>query len=125
MAGYLNRIEYDDIPQTLSLNQEVSFVRDEKIAENAEIIDIEMPGIAGPGIFWNILRGDTGMAKISFDGNENKIKKAVTISPSSGDDIAYLSYLMRENYDLNDYEDFIEIHPSTDTNYKIIKNIWL
>ncbi|WP_303248058.1 NAD(P)/FAD-dependent oxidoreductase [uncultured Methanobrevibacter sp.] len=125
MAGYLNRIRYDDIPQTLSLNQEVSFVRDEKIAENAEIIDIEMPGIAGPGIFWNILRGDTGMAKISFDGNENKIKKAVTISPSSGDDIAYLSYLMRENYDLNDYEDFIEVHPSTDTNYKIIKNIWL
>lgn len=125
MVGYLNRIRYDDIPQTLSLNQEVSFVRDEKIAENAEIIDIEMPGIAGPGIFWNILRGDTGMAKISFDGNENKIKKAVTISPSSGDDIAYLSYLMRENYDLNDYEDFIEVHPSTDTNYKIIKNIWL
>lgn len=125
MAGYLNKITYKDIPQTLSLNQEISFFEDEEIADNAEIIDIEMPGIAGPGIFWNILRGDTGMAKLSFDGNENKIKKAVTISPTSGDDIAYLSYLMREGYDLSDYGDFIEVHPSTDTNYKIIKNIWL
>lgn len=125
MAGYQNKISYKNIPQTLSLNKEVSFVRDENIAENAEIIDIAMPGIAGPGIFWSILMGDTGMAKISFDGNENKIKKAVTISPSSGDDIAYLSYLMREGYDLNDYKEFIEVHPSTDTNYKIIKNIWL
>lgn len=125
MAGYPNKISYDDIPQTLSLNQEVSFVKDESIPENAEIIDISAPGIAGPGIFWNILLGDTGMSKISFDGNENKIKKIATISPSSGDDVAYLSYLMRENYDLNDYEDFIEVHPSTDTNYKIIKNMWL
>lgn len=125
MAGYLNKISYDDIPQTLSLNQEVSFVEDKSTPDNAEIIDIAMPGIAGPGIFWNILSGDTGMSKISFDGNANKIKKIATISPTSGDDIAYLSYLMRENYDLDDYEDFIEVHPSTDTNYKIIKNMWL
>ncbi|MDO5848458.1 MAG: NAD(P)/FAD-dependent oxidoreductase [Methanobrevibacter sp.] len=125
MAGYANKISYDDIPQALTLNLEVSFVEDKNIPENAEIVDIAIPGIAGPGIFWNILTGDTGMAKISFDANENKIKKIATISPSSGDDIAYLSYLMRENYDLDDYADFIEVHPSTDTNYKIIKNMWL
>lgn len=125
MAGYQNKISYSNIPQTLSLNQEVSFFENKEVGDNAEIIDINMPGIAGPGIFWNILRGDTGMAKISFDGNENIIKKTVTISPTSGDDIAYLSYLTRKKYDLNDYKDFIEVHPSTDTNYKIIKNIWL
>ncbi len=125
MAGYPNKISYNDIPQTLSLNLEVSFVEDKSIPENSEIKDIALPGIAGPGNFWSILSGETGIGKISFDANKNKIKKITTISPSSGDDIAYLSYLMREGYDLNDYEDFIEVHPSTDTNYKIIKNIWL
>ena len=125
MAGYPNKVSYNSIPQTLSLNSEVSFVEDESIGENAEIIDIKIPGIGGPGNFWNILSGDTGVGKISFDGNENKIKKIITISPSSGDDVAYLSYIMREGYDLNDYDEFIEVHPSTDTNYKIIKNMWL
>lgn len=124
MAGYLNKISYKAIPQTLSLNQEISFVEDES-SKCEDGVDISMPGIAGPGIFWNILSGDTGMSKISFDKEKNKIKKIATISPSSGDDIAYLSYLMREDYDLNDYDDFIEVHPSTDTNYKIIKNMWL
>lgn len=124
MAGYQNTISYNDVPQTISLNQEVSFVEDE-IDKDCELVDIAMPGIAGPGIFWNILTGDTGVSKLTFDKNNNKIKKAVTISPSSGDDIAYLSYLMRKDYDLNDYSDFIEVHPSTDTNYKIIKNFWL
>jgi len=32
---------------------------------------------------------------------------------------------MRMDYDLDDYDRFLEIHPSTDTNYKVIKNMWL
>lgn len=125
MANYPNKISYDDVPQALSLNMEVSFVENEKLPENDEIIDISIPGIGGPGAFWHILNGDTGFSKVSFDGNKNKIKKITSISPSSVSDVAYLSYLMREDYDLNDYSDFIEIHPSTDANYKIIKNMWL
>lgn len=125
MANYPNKISYKDVPQCLSLNMEVSFVEDTEIPENAEIETIEIPGIAGPGTFWNILTKDTGFSKITFDINNNKIKKIVSISPSSGDDVAYLSYLMRNSYDLKDYKNFIEVHPSTDANYKIIKNIWL
>ena len=52
-------------------------------------------------------------------------KKVNSISPSSVSDVAYLSYLMRMEYDLDDYDEFLEIHPSSDTNYKIIKNMWL
>ena len=99
MAGYGNKMTYDCIPQTLSLNMEVSFVEN----ENAE----------------------TGFTEIDFDKNKNRINKINHISPSSVSDVAYLSYLMRMDYDLDDYGEFIEIHPSTDTNYKIIKNMWL
>ena len=126
MAGYGNKMTYDCIPQTLSLNMEVSFVENEKInCSDDETATIGIPGIAGPGSFWNILDGETGYTEVEFDKNENKIKRINSISPSSVSDVAYLSYLMREGYDLDDYADFLEIHPSSDSNYKIIKNMWL
>ncbi|MBR6994229.1 MAG: NAD(P)/FAD-dependent oxidoreductase [Methanobrevibacter sp.] len=126
MAGYGNKVSYSCIPQTLSLNMEVSFVKN----ENSECSEddkatISFPGLGGPGAFWNILSGDTGYTEIEFDKAKNKINSINHISPSSVSDVAYLSYLMRMDYDLDDYDDFLEIHPSTDTNYKIIKNMWL
>ena len=126
MAGYGNKMTYDCIPQTLSLNMEVSFVENEKVSlSDDEKATISFPGIGGPGAFWKILNGETGYTEIDFDKNKNRLNKINHISPSSVSDIAYLSYLMRMDYDLDDYGEFIEIHPSTDTNYKIIKNMWL
>lgn len=126
MANYPNKVVYHAIPQTLSLNTEVSFVEDEKNnCSEEDKVDIGIPGIVGPGAFWKILSGDTGYTKISFDKKQNKIKKINSISPSSVSDVAYLSYLMRINSPLDEYGDFLEIHPSTDANYKIIKSMWL
>lgn len=126
MAGYANKVSYNCIPQTLSLNTEVSFVKNEKsqcLEDDKATIGI--PGIAGPHAFWNILTGDTGYTEVEFDKKNNKINRINSISPSSTSDVAYLSYLMRMNYNLDDYGEFLEIHPSTDSNYKIIKNMWL
>jgi len=126
MAGYPNKVSYNCIPQTLSLNMEVSFVENEKAqCEEDDKQTISIPGIAGPHAFWNILTGDTGYTEVEFDKKNNKINRINSISPSSTSDVAYLSYLMRMDYDLDDYGDFLEIHPSTDSNYKIIKNLWL
>ena len=126
MAGYGNKMTYNCIPQTLSLNMEVSFVENEKVMlSDDEKATISFPGIGGPGGFWKILNAETGFTEIDFDKNKNRINKINHISPSSVSDVAYLSYLMRMDYDLDDYGEFIEIHPSTDTNYKIIKNMWL
>ena len=126
MANYSNKVSYSCIPQTLSLNMEVSFVRNEKSeCSEDDKATITFPGIGGPHAFWNILTGDTGYTEVEFDKARNKINRINHISPSSTSDVAYLSYLMRMDYDLDDYEDFLEVHPSTDTNYKIIKNMWL
>jgi dihydrolipoamide dehydrogenase len=126
MAGYPNKVSYSCIPQTLSLNTEVSFVENEKSdLSDDDKATIAMPGIAGPHAFWKILAGETGYTEVEFDKNKNRINRISSISPSSTSDIAYLSYLMRMDYDLDDYSEFLEIHPSTDTNYKIIKNMWL
>lgn len=126
MANYANKVSYNCIPQTLSLNMEVSFVENEKTQNNNNNTEtITYPGLGGPGAFWNILEGETGYTEIEFDKNKNKINRINHISPSSVSDVAYLSYLMRMDYDLDDYSEFLEIHPSTDTNYKIIKSLWL
>lgn len=126
MANYPNKVSYHCIPQTLSLNTEVSFVKNENVElSEDEKSTIAMPAIAGPGAFWKILEANTGYAEIDFDKKRNKINRIESISPSSTSDIAYLSYLMRMDYDLDDYGEFLEVHPSTDTNYKIIKNLWL
>jgi len=126
MAGYLNKISYSCIPQTLSLNMEASFVKNEKSeCSEEDKATIGIPGIAGPSSFWNILTGDTGYTEVEFDKENNKINRINSISPSSTSDVAYLSFLMRMDYDLDDYSEFLEIHPSTDSNYKIIKNMWL
>ena len=126
MAGYGNKVSYNCIPQTLSLNTEVSFVKNEKSECNEDDkATIGIPGIVGPSAFWNILTGDTGYTEVEFDKKNNKINRINSISPSSVSDVAYLSYLMRMDYDLDDYSEFLEIHPSTDSNYKIIKNMWL
>ena len=126
MAGYGNKVSYSCIPQTLSLNTEVSFVKNEKSeCSKDDKATIGIPGIAGPHAFWNILTGDTGYTEVEFDKKNNKINRINSISPSSTSDVAYLSYLMRMDYDLDDYGEFLEIHPSTDSNYKIIKNMWL
>ena len=126
MAKYPNKVSYSCIPQTLSLNMEVSFVENEKNdCDEDDKATIGIPGIAGPGSFWNILAGETGYTEVEFDSKNNKINRINSISPSSPSDVAYLSYLMREDYDLDDYADFLEVHPSTDSNYKIIKNMWL
>jgi dihydrolipoamide dehydrogenase len=126
MAGYANKVSYSCIPQTLSLNTEVSFVKNEKsdLSDDEKAL-IGIPGIAGPHAFWKILEGNTGYTEVEFDKNKNKINRINSISPSSTSDVAYLSYLMRMDYDLDDYGEFLEIHPSTDSNYKIIKNLWL
>ena len=126
MANYANKVSYHCIPQTLSLNMEVGFVENEKSeCSKDDKATIKIPGIAGPGAFWNILTGDTGYTEVEFDKKNNKINKINSISPSSVSDVAYLSYLMRIDSPLDEYSNFLEIHPSTDTNYKIIKNLWL
>ncbi len=126
MAGYANKIDYSCIPQALSLNMEASFVKNEKSeCPDEDKATIGIPGIGGPGAFWNILSGDTGYTEVEFDKKNNKINRINSISHSSTSDVAYLSYLMRMEYDLDDYGEFLEIHPSTDSNYKIIKTLWL
>ena len=127
MAGYLSKIEYNTIPQSISLDIDVSFAKnnnnnnDNKNKDNNKTIDIKTPGSAGPGGFWRVLTRDTGITKASFDSKSNILESITAVSPSSVSDIAYLSYLMRTDESMTNFDEFIEIHPSTDAFFQIMR----
>ena len=121
MAGYLNKFEDIAVPQSLTLDLDVSFTQKPKNSENIETEDIIIPGLGGPHAFWRILSGGTGLTKISLNAETEEIVRASQISPSSIDDTAYLAFLMNMGIDKDAFDDFLEVHPSTDAYYKILK----
>lgn len=124
MAGYLNKFDDINVPQSLTLDLDVSFTQKASKSEgndNVNVEDIIIPGLGGPHAFWRILRGETGLTKISLNTETEEIVRASQISPSSIDDTAYLAFLMNMGITKEDFDDFLEVHPSTDAYYKILK----
>jgi dihydrolipoamide dehydrogenase len=101
---------------------DVSFIRNKKDIENDENIrKIIQPGGAGPGAFWKALTSETGLTSVSLNKKTEEIEEIAAISPSSLDDTAYMAFLMNLGIKKEDFDDFLELHPSTDIYYKIMK----
>lgn len=123
MAGYASKVNYKNIPQSLSLDMDLSFTKPYK-DKNNELYELKFPGLGGPGSFWRALNGDTGLTKISINKKTKEVEKVSSLSPSSVDDVAYFTFLMNMGIDMDNYDDFLEIHPSTDAIYKIMKTFY-
>ena len=121
MAGYLNKFDDMIVPQSLTLDLDVSFTQRQKGQDGDNVEDVIIPGLGGPHAFWRILRGETVLTKVSLNTDTEKIVRASQISPSSIDDTAYLAFLMNMGIEKDDFDDFLEVHPSTDAYYKILK----
>ncbi|WP_288194071.1 NAD(P)/FAD-dependent oxidoreductase [uncultured Methanobrevibacter sp.] len=121
MAGYSQIVDYKYIPESITLDMPVSFV---KSNDKVETESIEIPGLAGPDSFWNILNGDTGYTKIDINKENKNVENVFSISPSSVDDVAYMTMLMTLGMDMEDFDEFLEIHPSTDAVSKIMKYMY-
>ncbi|MBO7212892.1 MAG: NAD(P)/FAD-dependent oxidoreductase, partial [Methanobrevibacter sp.] len=122
MAGYLNKFDEIIVPQSLTLDLDVSFTQKATESDDdSNVEDVIIPGLGGPHAFWRILRGETGITKVSLNSETEEIVRASQISPSSIDDTAYLAFLMNMGITKEDFDDFLEVHPSTDAYYKILK----
>ena len=129
MAGYLNKIDEIIIPQSLTLDLDVSFTQsnvklesylDDEEMKKDEILEFSLPGSGGPGAFWRVLDGETGLTKISVNNENGKIEKISSIAPSL-DATSYLTFLMNNGFKKDDFDDFLELHPSTDMYYIMIR----
>ena len=100
---------------------DVSFIKRLKSAhEDREFIDITIPGLGGPNAFWT-LNETTGKTKVTLDKETGEIEKAISVSPSSVEASAYIAFLMNMGIKKEDFDEFLEVHPSTDAYYKILK----
>ena len=123
MAGYSTIMDYKNIPQSFTLDMDVGYTKLKEDEKN-DVINVSMPGSAGPGAFWRVLSRDTGFSKVSYNKNTKEITGAYGISPSSVSDLAFISYLLKTNQDFEDFaEEFVEIHPTTNIFHHIIERI--
>jgi len=118
-SGIYSEADYRYIPGAISMYYDIAFLSSEN-SKDSEGVEGRIPGSVGPGSFWRVLEGKTGITKTVVDKNGD-IKKLFSISPSSRTTMAYISLLLREGYKVHDFDDFMETHPSTDAVYKIMK----
>jgi dihydrolipoamide dehydrogenase len=117
ILGIPRKMDYRFIPQSINLSQELAFC----ITEQEGLASLAIPGPAGPGTFWDVPAGNTGLAKIMFDPDNGTIKGMCAAGPGGGLIAGYLSFLMKHHFSIHDFEEFMEVHPSTDGVYGIAK----
>jgi dihydrolipoamide dehydrogenase len=116
ILGLDRKMDYRYIPQSLNLAYELAFCSD----GNPDAKPLVIPGPAGPGTFWSVPASDTGLAKmlVAPDGS---ISGCCSASPGGGLIAGYMALLMKHHFSVHDFEDFIEVHPSTDGVYGLAK----
>jgi len=117
ILGRDRRMDYRYIPQSINLTHELAFCG----TGGEGSASLAIPGPAGPGTFWSVPSGDTGLAKIMADPESGEITGMCAAGPGGGLIAGYMAFLMQRHITVHDFEDFIEVHPSTDGVYGLAK----
>ena len=117
ILGIPRTMDYRFIPQSINLSQELAFC----IPKTEGMASLAIPGPAGPGTFWSVPSGNTGLAKIMIDPDNGTIGGVCAAGPGGGLIAGYMAFLMSRHFSVHDFEEFIEVHPSTDGVYGLLK----
>jgi len=104
------------VPQSISLGHELAFCGN----GSATAGSIAIPGPAGPGTFWDVPFRDTGLAGVRVE-DDGTIAGIAVAGPGAGLITGYLAFLAKKGFTAHDFEEFIEVHPSTDGTYGLLK----
>jgi dihydrolipoamide dehydrogenase len=110
ILGVPRTMDYTNIPRSISLTHEIAYC----INKNEGMGSIAIPGPAGPGSFWSVPTGETGLAKVIFDPETGELAGICAAGPGGGLIAGYMAFLMKNHFSVHDFEEFIEVHPSTD-----------
>jgi len=116
ILGIDRAVDLRFVPQSISLGHELAFCGNGSTTAGA----IAIPGPAGPGTFWDVPYRDTGLTKVRVE-DDGTIAGIAIAGPGAGLIAGYLAFLAKEGYTANDFEEFIEVHPSTDGAYGLLK----
>ena len=117
ILGIPRTMDYRFVPQSINLSQELAFC----ITKTEDMASLAIPGPAGPGTFWSVPSNDTGLAKLMIDPHDGAIGGVCVAGPGGGLIAGYMAFLMRRHFSIHDFEEFIEVHPSTDGVYGLAK----
>jgi dihydrolipoamide dehydrogenase len=117
ILGIDRAMDYRFIPQSVSLSHELAFCTE----PDGTVASMAIPGPAGPGTFWDVPAGNTGLAKVMVEPESGAIRGICAAGPGGGLIAGYLAFLMKEGYTAHDFEEFLEVHPSTDGVYGLLK----
>lgn len=117
ILGIPRSMDYSGIPRSISLTHELAYC----INESDGMGSLAIPGPAGPGSFWSVPSGGTGLAKVIFDPESGDLRGICAAGPGGGLIAGYMAFLMKKNFSVHDFEEFIEVHPSTDGVYGLAK----
>ena len=116
ILGKDRKMDYSAIPQAINLRYELAFCTDGSPTAKPLVI----PGPAGPGTFWSVPDSNTGFAKIMVEA-DGSISGMCSASPGGGLIAGYMAFLMKRHFFVHEFEEFIEVHPSTDGVYGLAK----
>jgi dihydrolipoamide dehydrogenase len=117
ILGRRRNINYRYFPQSVNLANEHAFCN----PGGDECVKMGVPGPAGPGTFWKVPFGTTGLARVSIDPSDRSVAGLSASGPGAGIISSYISFLMQKGIIADDFDDFLEIHPETDGVYGLIR----
>ncbi|MDO9325327.1 MAG: NAD(P)/FAD-dependent oxidoreductase [Methanoregula sp.] len=117
ILGIPRTMDYRYIPQSINLSQELAFCS----SGEKNPASLAIPGPAGPGTFWKVPSRDTGLAKIVLNRENGALEGVCAAGPGGGLIAGYMAFLMSRHLSVHDFEEFIEVHPSTDGVYGLAK----
>jgi dihydrolipoamide dehydrogenase len=117
ILGIPRTMDYQNIPHSISLTHELAYCMNKSEGMGS----LAIPGPAGPGSFWSVPTGETGLAKVIFDPETGDLGGFCAAGPGGGLIAGYMAFLMKKHFSVHDFEDFIVVHPSTDGVYGLAK----
>jgi dihydrolipoamide dehydrogenase len=104
--------DYSLIPMTVTLPYDVSYLLGTEVSNEGKTI--KLPGAAGPGTFWHTVEGKNGFTKENINLETNEINNILAITPSSNIALPYMIKAIKDGKKADNFDNFLEIHPSTD-----------
>ena len=118
ILGRPTLMDYAGIPRAVSLRYDYAFATAGADDGGATL---SAPAPAGPGSFWDVAGGWTGFAQIRVDPGTGRLLGAAAGVPGASVLLSYLGYLMKRGITVDDFDDIVEVHPSTDGVYGLAR----
>jgi dihydrolipoamide dehydrogenase len=117
ILGRERKMDYRCIPQSLTLLNEFAWCS----MEDGPSMGAGSPSPAGPFSFWAVPKGNTGYSGIRADPEDGRILSATLAAPGASIVASYLAFLIRTGCTVQDFDEFIEVHPTTDGAFSLIR----